>query len=152
MSTYTATITWERKDQDFLANTYSRGHLWSFDGGAEIEASASPQVVPVPLSVEAFVDPEEAFIASLSSCHMLFFLFFAGQKKLVVDRYQDQASGIVAKNADNKMAITKVTLNPKIQFSGTQPTREQLEQLHHKAHKHCFIANSVQSEIEINLG
>lgn len=152
MSVYTATVVWERNDQDFLKNTYSRGHVWKFDGGAEVEASSSPQVVPVPLSVEAFVDPEEAFIASLSSCHMLFFLFFAGKRKFVVDRYEDQASGVVGKNDQNKIAVNKVTLNPVITFSGEkQPTREQLEKLHHQAHQNCFIANSVKTEIDINI-
>ena len=153
MSTYTARFTWERKDQDFLDNQYSRGHLWSFDGGAEIPASSSPQVVPVPMSVEAYVDPEEAFIASLASCHMLFFLFFAGKKKFVVDTYVDQAEGIVGKNEAKKIAVTNVTLRPKVTFSGERvPTAEQLEQLHHQAHKNCFIANSVNCEINVDLG
>lgn len=152
MSIYTAKVTWERGDQDFLGNTYSRGHLWSFDGGIQVQASSSPQVVPVPMSVEAYVDPEEAFIASLSSCHMLFFLFFAGKKKFIVDHYEDDAEGVVGKNEAKKIAVTKVTLRPKVTFSGEKtPTREQLEQLHHQAHKNCFIANSVNCEIAVEL-
>lgn len=152
MSTYSATVTWEREDQDFLSNKYSRGHLWTFDGGAEIHASSSPQVVPVPLSVEAYVDPEEAFIASLASCHMLFFLFFAGKKKFIVDQYVDHAEGHVGKNEAKKIAVTKVTLRPRIVFSGeNMPTAAQLEQLHHQAHQNCFIANSVSCEIELDI-
>ena len=121
MSEYRATIEWQRGDQAFLDNRYSRGHSWLFDGGARIAASSSPQVVPVPLSIEENVDPEEAFIASLSSCHMLFFLYFAAKGGFVLDSYVDDATGIVGKNAEGKLAVTKVTLNPVTRFSRIAP-------------------------------
>ena len=152
MSEYFATVSWQRNDQDFLGGRYSRGHVWKFDGGAEIPASPSPHVVPPPMSIKEYVDPEEAFVASLSSCHMLFFLYLAGKARLVVDEYVDEAVGIMAKNKEGKMAMTKVTLRPRIAFSPqTQPEREQLEQLHHQAHELCFIANSVTTEVETEI-
>ncbi len=152
MSEHIATVAWQRNGQDFLKGKYSRGHVWKFDGGAEIPASPSPHVVPAPMSVEENVDPEEAFVASLSSCHMLFFLYLAGKARLVVDEYVDEAVGIMAKNEEGKMAITKVTLRPRIVFSPeTQPDRKQLEQLHHQAHELCFIANSVKTDVETEI-
>lgn len=148
MSEYFATVSWQRNGQNFLNGKYSRGHVWKFDGGAEIPASPSPHVVPAPMSVEEYVDPEEAFVASLSSCHMLFFLHLAGREKFVVDEYIDEAVGTMAKNEEGRMAMTRVTLRPKILFAeDAKPDREQLENLHHKAHELCFIANSVKSEI-----
>lgn len=148
MSEHLATVSWQRNGQDFLDGKYSRGHVWRFDGGAEIPASPSPHVVPVPMSVEEYVDPEEAFVASLSSCHMLFFLHLAGKAKLVVNEYVDEAVGTMAKNAEGRMAITRVTLRPRIEFSEEhRPDRELLEKLHHQAHELCFIANSVKTEI-----
>ena len=148
MSEHKAKIEWERTG-DFLGNTYSRGHRWHFDGGAEIPASSSPHVVPTPLSIEANVDPEEAFVASLSSCHMLWFLAIVAKQRFVVERYVDQAVGIMEKDAEGKMAMTKVTLRPEITFSGDKlPTREQLEEMHDQAHEDCFIANSVKTEVE----
>ena len=148
MSEYFATVSWQRNDQNFLNGKYSRGHVWKFDGGAEIPASPSPHVVPAPMSVEEYVDPEEAFVASLSSCHMLFFLHLAGRAKFVVDEYVDEAVGIMAKNEEGRMAMTRVTLRPKIVFAeDATPDREQLENLHHKAHELCFIANSVKTEV-----
>jgi len=151
MSNYSATVKWQRgEDEAFSDNKYSRGHEWIFDGGLTVPASSSPSIVPAPFSVEANVDPEEAFIAALSSCHMLFFLAIAGRKKFVVDAYLDEALGVVAKNEDGKMAVTKVTLRPKVDFSGEkQPTAEELERIHHLAHKQCFIANSVKSEVVV---
>lgn len=147
MSEYLATVSWQRNGQNFLDGKYSRGHVWKFDGGAEIPASPSPHVVPAPMSIEEYVDPEEAFVASLSSCHMLFFLYLAGKARLVVDEYVDEAVGIMGKNEEGKMAMTRVTLRPRIVFSeGTRPSREQLEKLHHQAHELCFIANSVKTE------
>lgn len=154
MSEYTATVSWNRSDSEaFVDNKYSRGHSWSFDGGATVPASSSPHVVPLPYSVAANVDPEEAFIASLSSCHMLFFLSIAAKRKFVIDRYTDKAVGIMEKGSDGKIAMTKVTLRPEILFSGDQqPTREELEKMHHQSHELCFIANSVKTEVvtEIN--
>jgi organic hydroperoxide reductase OsmC/OhrA len=148
MSEHAATVIWERKVQPFTDNAYSRGHLWKFDGGATVPASASPDVVPLPMSVAENVDPEEAFVASLSSCHMLFFLSIAAKRGYIVDSYTDAALGYTDKNEDGKIAVTKVVLEPKISFAGaTVPTAEQLRQMHEKSHELCFIANSVKTEI-----
>ena len=148
MSTYTAIISWERGDQVFIDNRFSRAHRWRFDGGIEVAASSSPHVVSPPLSNPAAVDPEEAFVASLSSCHMLWFLSIAAKRKFRVDRYTDNAEGILAKNADGKVAVTRVILRPDVSFSGEKiPSREELDRMHHEAHEECFIANSVKSEV-----
>jgi organic hydroperoxide reductase OsmC/OhrA len=150
MSTYTAALVWERGAQDFLTNKYSRRHLIRFDGGAEVLGSSSPSVVPPPGSDPAGVDPEEAFVASLSSCHMLWFLAIAAKRGFVVDRYEDNPVGVMERNAERKFAMSVVTLRPKIAFSGDkQPTAEELDQLHHKAHEECYIANSVKTEIRV---
>lgn len=150
MSTYTARVTWKRGDEPFTDNKYSRGHVWEFDGGVSVPASSSPHVVPVPLSVEANVDPEEAFVASLSSCHMLFFLALAAQQGFVVDAYVDDAVGVMGLNDQGKTAMLSVKLRPAIQFSGEKrPSSEALESLHHKSHDFCFIANSVTSDVTI---
>jgi len=154
MSEYFSTLTWQRDKQEvsnsnYLAGEYSRGHVWTFDGGAEVQASSSPHIVPLPHSIEANVDPEEAFIASLSSCHMLFFLSIAAKYRLVVNDYVDNAVGIMAKNIEGKMAMTKVTLRPKVNFSSDtkQVSLSKLEKMHHQAHELCFIANSVNTEV-----
>lgn len=148
MAQYTAEVLWLRAGQDFLGNRYSRRHTLRFDGGVEIPGSSSPHVVPPPMSDAAAVDPEEAFVASLSSCHMLWFLSLAAKRKFCVDRYFDAATGVMEKNAAGKMFISVVTLRPEIAFSGERiPTREQIEQLHHEAHENCFIANSVRTEV-----
>jgi organic hydroperoxide reductase OsmC/OhrA len=153
---YTARVVWERKSSEpFIDNKYSRKHQWIFDGGAELSASSSPHVVPLPMSDASAVDPEEAFIASLSSCHMLFFLSFAAAKGFLVDRYEDNATGILDKNQDGKMAMVSVTLNPLIRFSGEkQPTEIEIDQIHHLSHERCYIANSVHTQIRIkqNIG
>ena len=151
MGTYTADLEWVRGDQDFLGNEYSRRHRIRFDGGVEIAGSSSPHVVPVPRSDPSAVDPEEAFVAAVSSCHMLTFLAIAARKRLVVDRYEDDAVGHLEKNADGKLAITRVTLRPRIAFGGKQPGAEELERLHHAAHENCFIANSVRTEISVEF-
>ncbi len=147
MSSYTATVSRERGNQDFLDNQYSRGHEWSFDGGLTVPVSASPDNVPLPMSVAANVDPEEAFVASLSSCHMLFFLALAQRQNIVIDRYTDEAVGYLEKNGEGKMAMTRVILRPKCEYREESPDAAMLEELHHKAHELCFIANSVTSEI-----
>ena len=148
MSQYIATVKWQRQEhENFIDNQYSRGHLWLFDGGVEVPASSSPSILPVPLSVAENVDPEEAFVASLSSCHMLFFLSMAAKKKLVVESYNDPAVGILEKDTEGKMSMTKVTLRPKIVFAGESPSYQQLQEMHHQAHELCFIANSVKTEI-----
>jgi organic hydroperoxide reductase OsmC/OhrA len=150
MSTYTANLLWERGDQDFAGQRYSRRHVWRFDGGAEVSGSSSPSVVPPPGSDPAAVDPEEAFVASLSSCHMLWFLAIAAKRGFVVDRYEDAASGVLERNAERRMAMTRVTLRPKIVFSGAkQPTAAELDAMHHKAHEECYIANSVKTEVMV---
>ena len=134
--------------QLFSDDKYSRGHVWEFDGGIAIPASASPDIVPLPMSVEENVDPEEAFVASLSSCHMLFFLAIARSRGFVVDEYTDAATGIMAKNAAGRQAITRVVLRPEATYSGERiPSRDDVEKMHHRAHDLCFIANSVRTEV-----
>lgn len=147
MSEYTAIVYWQRLGAVFTDNQYSRAHEWRFDGGVTVPGSSSPHVVRVPLSDPNAVDPEEAFIASLSSCHMLFFLSFAAARGFVVDTYEDQAVGVLAKNEAGRMAMTVVTLRPKAVFSGKQPTAEQLNELHHRSHDECFIASSVKTDV-----
>jgi len=150
MSTYTATVAWKRGEQPFTDGKYSRAHVWRFDGGAEVPGSAAPAVVRPPLSDPAAVDPEEAFVASLSSCHMLFFLDFARRAGFRIDAYEDTAEGALGKDGEGRMAMTVVTLRPRVAFSGDkQPTGEELGALHHKAHEACFIANSVRTEVRI---
>lgn len=151
MSEYTATIVWQRNGATFTDNRYSRAHQWKFDGGAVVPGSSSPHVVRVPLSDASAVDPEEAFVASLSSCHMLFFLSLAAARGFVIDTYEDQAVGTMAKNQEGKVAMTVVTLRPRATFAGKQPTPEELDALHHKAHEECFIASSVKSEVRCEI-
>ena len=147
---YTATVSWRREgDEDFAKGRYSRGHVWRFDGGVEVPASASPSVVPAPWSREDAVDPEEALIASLSSCHMLFFLDFARRAGLHVESYEDAAIGTMERIAPGRMAMTRVALRPRIAWAGDAPDQAALDDLHHKAHEACFIANSVKTEITI---
>lgn len=148
MAKYVATVSWDRNGAAFTDNRYSRGHRWQFDGGVEVPASSSPHVVPVPMSVEAAVDPEEAFVASLSSCHMLWFLSIAAQRKFLVESYRDQAVGIMAKDADGRLAMTQVTLRPRAVFGGERrPGRDEILAIHHDAHQACFIAASVKSDL-----
>ena len=148
MASYPARIVWERGDGELAKGRYSRAHVWSFDGGAVVAASASPHVVPLPWSDPNGVDPEEAFVASLASCHMLWFLSIAGKAGFVVDRYQDDADGEMGKNADGRLAMTVVTLHPAVVFSGPErPDRARIEAMHHAAHEACFIANSVKTEV-----
>lgn len=148
MSTHRAEIVWSRDDQPFVDNRYSRRHLLRFDGGAEVVASSSPQVVPVPMSDPAAVDPEEAFVAALSSCHMLWFLSIAARGGFCVDRYVDAAEGRMSTNAQGKLAITEVRLRPAVTFSGASvPSDAQIAQMHEEAHEACFIANSVCSRV-----
>ncbi len=150
MSTYTATIRWSRKGEgDFTKGQYSRAHSWEFDGGVTVPASASPHVVPKPWSELNAVDPEEAFVASLSSCHMLFFVDFARRAGFVVDEYVDAAEGVLEKRADGRMAMTHVTLRPHISWGGRAPDETEIADLHHRAHEACFIANSVTTEVTI---
>jgi organic hydroperoxide reductase OsmC/OhrA len=148
MSVYTATIRWSRKgDGDFSKGQYSRAHQWVFDGGLTIPASPSPHIVPAPWSDKQGIDPEEAFVASLSSCHMLFFVDFARRAGFVVDDYVDEAQGILEKRADGKMAMTRVILRPRLTWGADPPGEDAIADLHHRAHDACFIANSVNSEV-----
>jgi organic hydroperoxide reductase OsmC/OhrA len=149
MSEYRADVLWVRgPTEDFLASRYSRRHSLRFDGGAEVAGSSSPQVVPEPWSDAAAVDPEEAFVASLSSCHMLWFLSIAARRGFCVDRYADAAIGVMARNARGKLAMTQVTLRPEVAFSGArEPTHAELVALHEAAHDACYIANSVTTEV-----
>jgi organic hydroperoxide reductase OsmC/OhrA len=147
MSEYTASVHWQRQGQPFTDNRYSRRHVWHFDGGASVPASSSPSVVRLPMSDPAGVDPEEAFIASLSSCHMLWFLDLARQAGWVVDDYRDDAVGSMSRNAAGRLAMTTVTLRPAVAFAGPAPDRAALDKLHHDAHDACFIANSVTTDV-----
>ncbi len=147
--TYSVKIAWQDRDGAFPTGKYSRAHTWSFDGGAEVPASSSPLVVPLPYSDAGAVDPEEAFVASVSSCHMLTFLYVAYKAKLVISSYIDEAVGYMEKNQDNQEWLSRVELRPKIAFEGRSPERDELEAMHEKAHHGCYIANSVKSEIKI---
>jgi organic hydroperoxide reductase OsmC/OhrA len=144
---YTATTHWERGDQPFSDKRYSRRHEIRFDGGHVMPGSSSPLSVREPYSDASAVDPEEAFIASISSCHMLWFLDIACRAGWVVDDYRDDAVGVMDRNAQGQVAITVVTLRPAVKFAGKQPDTAELHHLHHRAHAECFIANSVKSEV-----
>lgn len=148
MSEYYAKVVWQNQEPNsYQNNQYSRAHQWFFDGGITVAASSSPHIVPLPYSDENAVDPEEAYVASLSSCHMLFFLNIARKQKWVVSHYEDNAVGTMEKDEQGRMAITTVTLKPKATFIGATPNLTQLEQIHHQAHDACFIANSVKTQI-----
>jgi organic hydroperoxide reductase OsmC/OhrA len=146
MSEHKITLTWQRGDNPFEYQKYPRDHTWKFDGGHEMTATAAPAYLGNP----KFVDPEEAFVASLSSCHMLTFLAVACKKKFVLDEYSDDAVGHMEKNENGKLAITRVELHPKPKFSGErQPTEQELDEMHHFAHTECFIANSVKTQVTV---
>ena len=145
MSEHHATIQWERGPTEFNYRSYTRDHTWSFEGGIRVNASAAPGY----LGNGDFVDPEEAYVASLSSCHMLTFLAIAARKGLVVDRYRDPAVGHVGRNADGKMVVARVVLRPEISFGGPAPSSEELERIHEAAHRECFIANSVRTSVTV---
>lgn len=148
MHAYTAHVLWKRDDQPFIDNRYSRKHIITFDGGVVLPGSSSPLAVKVPLSDPSAVDPEELFVSSLSSCHMLWFLSIAAARRFLVDSYSDGAEGTMAKNAKGKLAMAVVMLRPEVVFSGErQPTQEEFTAMHHEAHDECFIANSVLTEV-----
>lgn len=148
MAQYSAEIEWQRGAQGFLDNRYSRRHWLRFDGGAEWPASASPQVVPEPMSDAAVVDPEEMLVAALASCHMLWFLSIAAKRRLVVDRYVDQAIGLMTPDADGRLAFTRITLRPLVSFGAqSAPDQGQLCALHRAAHRECFIAHSLKTTV-----
>ena len=149
MSEHHAVVHWQRGSDDFTRGRYSRAHEWRFDGGTTVPASSSPSVVPVPMSNPAAVDPEEAFVAALSSCHMLFFLFHAAKKGFVVDRYEDEAIGTMGKNAAGAQAMVEVVLRPRVAWSGKLPSAEELHALHEQSHRDCYIANSVTADVKV---
>lgn len=149
MSEHRATIDWRLETAQFVYETYNRTHAWTFDGGIRVPAAAAPVNIPESAAGAPGVDPEQAFVAALSSCHMLWFLHLACNRKLKVTRYRDEAVGILEQAADGKEAITRVTLRPAVSFEGTVPVPEQLAQLHEKAHERCYIANSVKTEVVI---
>lgn len=150
MHSHEAQISWQRDTGDFVKGRYSRAHTWQFDGGLSVPASPSPSIVPAPYSDATAVDPEEALVAAAASCHMLTFLWVASEHGYVVDSYLDRAVGILEKNAQGRLAITRITLKPQIVFSGSaQPTPEILDTLHDAAHAECFIANSVNCAIVV---
>lgn len=151
MQEFTASIVWQRGAQPFTDNRYSRAHEWQFDGGLRVPASSSPLSVPLPMSDPGAVDPEEALVAAVSSCHMLFFLSIAQQRGFTVDSYRDQALGMMAKNSAGRMAMTVITLRPAIAFIGDAlPTREQIAAIHRAAHDKCYIANSITAEVKVD--
>jgi organic hydroperoxide reductase OsmC/OhrA len=147
---YHAQVIWTRDGAAFTDNRYSRGHVWRFDEGVEVAASSSPHSVRLPLSRADAVDPEEALVAAVSSCHMLFFLSFAAKAGFVVDKYEDSPVGVMTKNEHGKLFVSKITLAPAITFSGSkQPSADELDALHHHAHEECYVANSVRAEVVV---
>lgn len=148
MTSHTAEVEW-RAEGDFAAGRYSRGHRWRFDGGAEVAASASPDVVPAPFSDPAGVDPEEALVAAVASCHMLWFLDLARRAGLLVESYRDQAEATMGRIAPGRHALTRIALRPAIRFAGPEPDADLLARLHAEAHDKCFIANSLKAEVVV---
>lgn len=144
MSEHRVSVAWERTTEDFTYESYSRSHTWAFEGGVTVPASAAPGF----RGDRERVDPEEAFVAALSSCHMLTFLALAARKRLVVDGYRDEAVGYLEKDADGKLAMTRVALRPEVTFRES-PSAEAVERLHHQAHEHCFIASSVKTDVRV---
>jgi len=153
MAEHKAILEWRLKDgEDFLKGRYSREHTWRFDGGTTVPASSAPSVVPVPYSNPAGVDPEEAFVASVSSCHMLTFLFLGAKRGFLIESYTDEAVGIMGKNNAGVPWVSRVTLNPRIKYRGERiPTPEELKELHHLSHEQCFIANSIKTEVVVEI-
>ena len=150
MSKYITTVSWSRDGQSFTDNQYKRSHQWEFDSGQTIRASASPDIVPTPLSDSMAIDPEEAFVAALSSCHMLWFLSIAAETGFVVEQYVDKATGILSKDKDGEQAITKVTLFPHVTYKkASAPSSEEHRNIHKHADEKCFISNSVKTKVEI---
>jgi organic hydroperoxide reductase OsmC/OhrA len=150
MSVHTAIISWKRTGPEFASGKYSREHTWKFDGGLVVPASPSPSAVPAPFSNPANLDPEEAFVAAISSCHMLIYLFLASRQNFQIDSYDDEAEGTMAKNERGIPWVSDVTLRPKIAYSGNRrPTAEDEDRLHHAAHEQCFIANSIKTRVRV---
>ena len=148
MATHSVTVEW-KSDGAFASGKYSRAHDWRFDGGAVVRGSSSPSVVPLPLSDPSAIDPEEALLASASSCHMLWFLHLARDAGFIVESYRDEAEGKIGRDDRGLMAFTRITLRPAIRYEGAEPDPDQLDDLHHQAHEKCFIANSLRTEISV---
>jgi organic hydroperoxide reductase OsmC/OhrA len=149
MAIHTATIEWHRKGANFLDRKFSRAHDWHFDGGLTVRGSAAPGVLRPPLADPTAVDPEEALVAALSSCHMLFFLAFAAKDGFVVDSYVDRAEGLLERSAEGKTSITQIILRPDIAYEGEAPSAEKEAEMHHMAHDHCYIANSIKADVTV---
>jgi len=150
MPNYKATIHWKRSGAKFLDHKYQRTHTWTFDNGLRLKAAASPHIVGKSFTDSSVIDPEEAFIASVGSCHMLWFLSLAAGMGFVVNKYSDQSEGTLEKNSEGHMAMTKVLIQPMVSFEADNaPSQEDFLKLHREAHRKCFIANSVKSDIEI---
>ena len=148
MAEHSATVSWQRGSDDFLDKRYHRAHRWQFDGGAVVAGSSSPHIVPPPYSDAAAVDPEEAYVAALSSCHMLWFLDLACRAGWRVNRYTDAAVGTMAPDAQGRLVVTQVQLRPVTAFDRAHaPSTQVLAELHHQAHQACFLANSVKTDI-----
>lgn len=151
MTKHDAEIVWV-SDGQFTSGHYSRAHVWRFDGGQEVKGSSSPSVVRVPQSDPFGIDPEEALVASTSSCHMLWFLDFARRAGLDVAEYRDSPDGVMGAMDDGRIGLTRITLRPTITFAGTQPSAEQVTELHEKADHACFIAASLKTEVVVESG
>ncbi|MBV9215530.1 MAG: OsmC family protein [Acidobacteria bacterium] len=150
MATYTATVSWKSDSaENFIKNQYTRGHEWSFDGGLTVPASSSPHSVRLPYSVEAAVDPEEALVAATSSCHMLTFLYLAAKAGYIIEAYRDEAVGEMSSTPEGRQWVSRITLDPQIEWNGNVPPSDELAHLHHQAHELCFIANSIKSEVVV---
>ena len=145
MSEHLATIDWQRQTESFAYSDYNRDHVWKVSGGSSIEASAAGEF----LGTAGRIDPEEALVAAIASCHMLTFLAICARRRIVVDSYQDEARGFMENNARGALAITRVDLSPVITFAGGAPAQDQLAKIHHLSHEECFIANSVLTEIRL---
>lgn len=151
MSQHQARIRWAREAREkFVDSRYSRAHRWEFDGGVTVPASSAVSSVPLPYSKPENVDPEEALVAAISSCHMLSFLYLVAKEGFVVDTYDDAAIGTLARNEQGRLAVTTVRLAPRVEFSGNRPpTQADVDRLHHRAHEECYIANSVRTAISV---
>jgi organic hydroperoxide reductase OsmC/OhrA len=152
MAEHRATIRWQNSGPDFRRGKYSREHTWSFDGGVTVPASSSPSVVPIPYSSASAVDPEEAFVAALSSCHMLTYVWLASRKGFEVGGYEDEAVGSMAKNEHGVPWVSAVVLRPKVTYTGTAPTAEEEAHLHEQAHEQCYISQSVKTAVRVERG
>jgi organic hydroperoxide reductase OsmC/OhrA len=149
MPKHLAKVHWVLQGDGFLTGRYSREHSWEFDGGVRVAASPSPHVVPTPWSNPAHVDPEEAFVAAVASCHMLTFLWLASRSGFEVVEYTDHAEGVMSKNDQGVAWVSQITLQPAIRWAQTPPSPETLSHLHHEAHSQCFIANSIKTHVEV---